>query len=58
VANNLKLNTSNSVEIVFENLAKKRQTSMAPPLPDIERLDSLKWLGVTISRNLSVHSHV
>jgi len=57
--NNLKVNPTKYMEILFFD---KRWESIAqpppPPLPGIERVTSVKILGVTITNNMSVAEHV
>ena len=57
-ANNMTLNRSKSVEIIFTSHKRRRQVDQPPPLPDIARVSSIKILGVTISNRLSVNEHV
>ena len=56
--NNLKLNSAKSVEIVFENHSKRKCSTMPPPVPNIVRHDSHKWLGVIISRTFRMREHI
>jgi hypothetical protein len=57
--NNLSLNRKKSVEIVFVSPWSKRAVRIPDPaLAGIERVDSIKALGVTISRRLSIAEHV
>jgi len=56
-ANNLTLNRSKSVEIIFTT-KRKRQFTVPPLLPGITRVTTLKMLGVTISDKLSVSDHI
>ena len=58
-ANNLSLNRSKSVEIVFVAPRSKRVVSIPPPeVSGFQRVDSIKILGVTISRKFSLSDHV
>ena len=62
-SNNLKLNKQKSVEIVFfSHLNCKSKRPSFPvtvdPLPNVERVNSIKILGVTIDNQLSVKDHV
>ena len=57
-ANNLALNRSKTVEIVFTDGKRKRPSAQPPSLPDISRASIIKVLGVTISNKLSVSDHV
>ena len=52
--NNLALNWSKIVEIVFSDSRKKHSEEPPPPMLGIARVKSLKVLGVTISNKLSV----
>ena len=53
--NNLSLNRTKSVEIVFVSLRSQRDLVIPPPaVPEIERVESLKALGVTFT---SFQSH-
>ena len=56
--NNLQLNRSKCVEIVFSGNKRSRRDPLPPPppLPDICRVTSVKILGVTVSSKLSVSS--
>ena len=57
--NNLSLNRSKSVEIVFVSPWSKRAVVIPPPpVPGFVRAESIKVLGVTISRRFSVTEHV
>ena len=58
--NNLRLNRSKSVEIVFINSKRKCKSKFQspPPIDGISRVTSLKILGVTITSNLSATEHV
>jgi len=55
--NNLTLNRSKSQEIIFTDRRRKRSIQHPPLLPDIQRVSSIKILGVTVSDSLSV-SHL
>ena len=58
-ANNLSLNCSKSVEIVFVAPRSKRVVSIPPPeVSGFQQVDSIKILGVTISRKFSLSDHV
>lgn len=58
--NNLRLNRSKSVEIIFINSKRKCKSKFqSPPLINgISRVTSLKILGVTITSSLSASEHV
>jgi len=58
-ANNLKLNCSKSKEIVFTAKGKRGKTVHLPsPCLDIERVNSLRVLGVIINDQLTATDHV
>ena len=58
-ANNLSLNRSKSVEIVFVAPRSKRAVSIPPPeVSGFQRVDSIKILGVTVSRKFALTDHV
>ena len=59
-SNNLCLNTSKSLEIVFCSKSAKRKSTLTvpPPLPGITRVDTINVLGVTFSNNFSVSAHI
>jgi hypothetical protein len=58
-ANNLTLNRSKSVEIVFVAPRSKRVVTIpSPAVPGFQRVESLKILGVTISRKFSTTDHI
>jgi len=56
-ANNLTLNLTKTVEIVFVDSKRRRQVQLPSPLATISRVSSLKVLGVTISRQLVKNVH-
>jgi hypothetical protein len=57
--NNLVLNFRKSVEIVFVPPRSRRAVEIPmPAIPEIARVDSIKALGVTISRKFSITQHV
>ena len=57
--NNLLLNMTKSVEIVFMPPRGRRNVEIPPPaVPGIARVESIKALGVTIGRNFSLSQHV
>jgi hypothetical protein len=57
--NNLKLNRTKSAEIVFVPRRSRRAPMVPPPAVEgVERVESIKALGVTISRCFSVVEHV
>src|SRR6476469_3986709 len=59
MANNLRLNKNKSMEIiVFTSSRAKNKASPVKLHPGIERVESLKILGVQIDHNLSVSMHV
>jgi len=54
-ANNLKLNRDKTKEIVF---SARRKVALPPPRPDIERVSSLRVLGVILIDKLTDADHV
>jgi hypothetical protein len=57
--NNLKLNSTKSVEmIVHKPHVKLQNLSVPPPNPDVARVITMKILGVTFSDTLSFEPHV
>ena len=56
--NNLTLNRSKSVDIVFTNSRRRSQSQLPKPIDGITRVSSIKILGVTISCKLSMSDHV
>src|SRR5664279_6607559 len=56
--NNLTLNRTKSAEIVFVDKMRRRQAVPPPTLSGIERVESLKVLGVTVTNNLSASDHI
>jgi len=57
-ANNLALNLTKNVEIVFADSKRRRQVQLPSPLATISRVSSVKVLGVTIRSQMSVSEHV
>jgi hypothetical protein len=58
-ANNLTLNRSKSVEMVFVAPRTKRAVVIpSPAVPGFQRVESMKILGVTFNRKFSVTDHV
>jgi len=57
--NNLKLNCSKSKEIIFTAKGKRSKSAHSPsPCLDIERVNSLRVLGVIINGQLTATDHV
>ena len=56
--NNLTLNRGKSREILFVDKKRRRQFDEPLGLPDVNRVTSLKVLGVTWTKGLSVSDHV
>ena len=57
--NNLKLNLSKSVEmVVFASEQARSKCPVIDPIPGITQVDQVKILGVFISSNLSMGTHV
>ena len=57
-ANNLTVNLTKTVEIIFVDRKRRRQVQPPSPLATISRVSSLKVLGVTMSSQMSVSEHV
>ena len=57
VQNNLTLNMAKTTEIVIYD-SRRKQQHMPPLLPGIARIDSLRVLGVTLTRRLSASDHI
>ena len=58
LANNLKLNRTKSLEIIFVDNRRKHSTQLPAELTDIKRVDSINILGVTVTNTLTVNEHV
>ena len=56
--NNLKLNRTKSVEIIFEDCRRKSLAEYPPTLPVIQGATQIKILGITVTNHLSVSEHV
>jgi len=56
--NNLKVNPTKYMKIVFVDKRRNGNAQPPPPLPGIERVTSVKILGITITNSLSVADHV
>jgi hypothetical protein len=56
--NNLMLNRKKTKEIVFIDNKRKRHFELPPLLQEIDRVTSLKILGVTMTEGLSASNHV
>ncbi len=56
--NNLALNRSKTIEVVFTDNRRRRQVEQPPLLPGIIRTTSIKILGVTVTDGLSASDHV
>jgi len=57
-ANNLKLNVSESKEIIFQDSRQRRAVTQPQPMSDISHENVLKILGVTITIHLSASEHI
>ena len=53
-ANNLKLNRRKSTEIVFVDPRRRRSVVPPSPLSGVSRVSSMKMLGVTVTKTLSM----
>jgi len=56
--NKLTVNTSKTKEIVFHRRSRFTNKLLPPLLPDIQRVDSIKLLGVYLSHTLSPDQHI
>jgi len=56
--NNLKLNLAKSQEIIFVDKQRKHNFAVPSKLTEIQRVDVLKILGVTVTNGLSVSLHI
>ena len=56
--NNLTLNNSKTVEIIFSRPRSRRAITPPALIPGIVRSESMKMLGVTISSTFSVSQHI
>ena len=57
-ANNLKLNRRKSTEIVFVDPRRRRSVVPPSPLTGVSRVSSMKMLGITVTKTLSMAEHV
>jgi len=57
-ANNLQLNRTKTLKIIFTDKHRKQGVPELSTLPDVARVSSLKILGVTITNGLSASEHV
>ena len=55
---NLTLNTTKSVEILFTDKYRKCQFNPPSDVPEIDRVSSIRILGVTLTNKLSVSDHI
>jgi hypothetical protein len=59
MVNNLKLNKSKTMEmVIYQNARAKSNGTPIPLLPEIERVDGMKILGVYYDSNLCMKSHI
>jgi len=56
--NNLVLNRSKSLEVIFSDKRRKHSFQQPPPISTIKRVTTIKILGVFISSNMSVTEHI
>ena len=56
--NNLKLNFAKSQEIIFVDKRRKAHFSAPVIMPELQRVQVLKVLGVTLTNGLSVSLHI
>ena len=58
-ANNLRLNQSKSMEMIIRARgARRQQVTLPPPLPGIERVESMTVLGVVVNNRMAADDHV
>jgi hypothetical protein len=57
-ANNLRLNRSKTTEITFTNRSRRQSYQYPSTIPGIARINTIKILGVTLTRCLSMAVHV
>jgi len=55
LANNLTLNLTKSQEIIFTDQRRKTKFSLPDKIQLLQRVQTIKILGVTFTSNLSVH---
>ena len=58
LANNLELNRSKSLEVIFVDNRRKHTTQLPAELTDIKRVDIINILGVTVTNTLTMNEHV
>jgi len=58
IVDNLKLNLAKSQEIIFVDKQRKQNFAVPSKLPQIQQVDVLKILGVTVTNGLSVSLHI
>jgi len=56
--NNLKLNLAKSQEIIFVDKQRKQNFAIPSKLAQLQQVDALKILGVTVTNGLSVSLHI
>ena len=56
--NNLKLNLAKSQEIIFVDKQRKHNFAVPSKIKEIQRVNALKILGVTVTNGLSVSLHI
>jgi len=57
-ANNLKLNKLKTKEVVFYDSRRRHKVSPPLPPPDVDRVTTLKVLGVTLNNYMSASEHI
>ena len=57
-ANNLKLNKLKTKEVVFYDSRRRHKVSPPLPLPDVDRVTTLKVLGVTLNNHMPASEHI
>jgi hypothetical protein len=56
--NNLRLNGKKCLEMVVVRPRMRSRPSLPSPIPDLNRVESLSILGVTVKSNLSISEHI
>jgi len=56
--NNLKLNKLKTKDVVFYDSRQRHKVSPPLPLPDVDRVTTLKVLGVTLNNHISASEHI
>ena len=57
-ANNLKLNNSKSQEMIVHSARRRKHFPYPAAVPDIQRVEKMNILGITVSDTLTFHHHI